>query len=51
MTPAKFWDFLTPLVRIWDGSTVLNSRNLPYYIFFWANPLPPSVRTSYMDAP
>ena len=31
----------SPLVRIWDWSTVLNSRNLPYYIFFWANPLPP----------
>ena len=43
MTSAKFWDFLTPspLVHIWDWSTVLNSRNLPYYIFFWANPLPP----------
>ena len=40
-----------PLVCIWDWSTVLNSRNLPYYIFFWANPPPPSVRTSYMDAP
>ena len=36
-----------PLVRIWDWCTELNSRNLPYYIFFWANP--PSVRTSYMD--
>ena len=44
MTSAKFWDFLTPspLVRIWDWYTVLNSRNLPYYIFFWANrPSPP----------
>ena len=36
------------LVRI--CSTVLNSRNLPYYIFFWANPPPISVGTSYMDA-
>ena len=53
MTSTKFWDFLTPspLVRIWDLSTVLNSRNLPYYIFFWSNPPPLSVRTSYMDAP
>ena len=44
MISAKFWDFLTPspLVRIWDWSTVLNSRNLPYYILFWANaPSPP----------
>ena len=41
MTSAKFWDFLTPSVRIWDWSTVLNSRNLPYYIFFWANPPSP----------
>ena len=31
----------SPLVRIWDWSTVLNSRNLPYYIFFWANPPSP----------
>ena len=53
MTSAKFLGYWTPssLVRIWDWSTVLNSRNLPYYIFFWANPPPPSVRTSYMDAP
>ena len=43
MTSAKFWDFWTPSphVRIWDWSTVLNSRNLPYYIFFWANPPSP----------
>ena len=27
------------------------TQNLPYYIFFWANPPSPSVRTSYMDAP
>ena len=27
----------SPLVRIWDWSTILNSHNLPYYIFFWAN--------------
>ena len=36
-----FFDPLPPLVRIWDWSTVLNSRNLPYYIFFWANPPSP----------
>ena len=49
----NFWDFWPPppLVRIWDWSTVLNSHNLPYYIFFWANPPPPSVQTPYMDAP
>ena len=28
----------SPLVRTWNWSTVLNSHNLPYYIFFWANP-------------
>ena len=52
MTSANFSGFWTPspLVRIWDWYTVLNSCNLPYYIFFWANPPPPSVRTSYMDA-
>ena len=36
-----FFDPPPPLVRIWDLSTVLNSCNLPYYIFFWANPPPP----------
>ena len=38
-----------PLVRIWGWSTVLNSRNLPYYIFFWANllPSPPSADVIY----
>ena len=42
--PQNYRDFgpPPPLVRIWDWSTVLNSHNLPYYIF---------VRTSYMDAP
>ena len=32
MMSPNFWDFLTPspLVRIWDWSTVLNSCNLPY---------------------
>ena len=29
-----------PLVRIWYCSTVSNSRDLPYFIFFWGN-LPP----------
>ena len=50
---SKIFGILDPLppVRIWDWSTVLNSHNLPYYIFFWDNPSPPSVRTSYMDAP
>ena len=36
-----FFEHLPPLVSNWDWSTVLNSRNLPYYIFFWANPPPP----------
>ena len=52
MMSAKCWDFFTPsspLVRIWDRSTVLNSHKPPYYLFFWANP--PPVRTSYMDVP
>ena len=34
-------DPLPSLVRIWNWSTLLNSRNLPYYIFFWANPPSP----------
>ena len=34
-----FWHPLP--VHIWYWSTELNSRNLPYYIFFWANPPPP----------
>ena len=42
-TSAKCSGFWTPspIVRIWDWFTVLNSRNLPNYIFFWANPPPP----------
>ena len=49
----KILRFFLPLppVGIWDWSTVLNSRNLPSYIFFWSSPPPPSVRTSYMEAP
>ena len=27
-----------PLVCIWSRYTVLNSRNFPYFIFFWPNP-------------
>ena len=43
MTSAKFSGFLTPspLVCIWVWFTVYNSRNLPYYIWFWVAPLPP----------
>ena len=29
---------MTPLVRIMARSIVLNSRNLPYYVCFWATP-------------
>ena len=32
---------IPPLVCILDQFTVLNSRNLPYYICFWGTPLPP----------
>ena len=31
----------THFLTVASRSTVLNSRNLPYNIFFWANPLPP----------
>ena len=34
---SGFFDPLPP-VRIWDCSSVLNSHNLPYYIFFWQWP-------------
>ena len=39
-----FWilDPLLPLVRILPRSIVVNLRNLPYYVCFWATPLPPS---------
>ena len=40
MTSTNVWDFLG-LVRILDWSSVLNSRKLLYYIFFWANPPSP----------
>ena len=41
---AKFSGFWTPspLVRILPRSIVVNPRNLPYYVCFWATPLPPS---------
>ena len=31
-----------PLVRIFARSIRVNPRNLPYYVCFWATPLPPS---------
>ena len=52
--PYMFWDFLTPSPPLSAfGTDLLNSCNIPFYIFFWANPPspPPSVRTSYMNAP
>ena len=30
-----------PLVRILARSIRVNPRNLPYYVCFWATPLPP----------
>ena len=37
-----FLDPLPPLVRILARSIRVNPRNLPYYVCFWATPLPPS---------
>ena len=40
----KIWGIfepLPPLVRIVAKSIVVNTRNLPYYVCFWATPLPP----------
>ena len=34
-------DPLPPLVRILARSIRVNPRNLPYYVCFWATPLPP----------
>ena len=43
------FDPLPPLVRILARFVRLNSRNLPYYVRFWAPS--PSLRTYFMDAP
>ena len=53
MTSDKILGFLTPspLIRIWWWSTVLNPRNLPYYVCFWATPSPLPVRTSFVYGP
>ena len=42
--PQNFRDFWPPppLVRILIRPVRVNPRNLPYYICFWATPLPPS---------
>ena len=37
-----FFDPLPPLVRILARAIRVNPRNLPYYVCFWATPLPPS---------
>ena len=43
MPSAKILEIWTTLVRIWYRSTVQNSQNLPYFIFFLGNPpFPPS---------
>ena len=34
-------DPLPPLVRIFARSIRVNPRNFPYYVCFWATPLPP----------
>ena len=44
-------DPLPPLVRILARSIRVNPRNLPYYVCFWATPLPLPVRTSFMYGP
>ena len=36
-----FFDPLPPLVRILARAIRVNPRNLPYYVCFWATPLPP----------
>ena len=44
MTSAKFSDFWTPsppLVTHFGLIIRVNPRNLPYYVTFWATPLPP----------
>ena len=45
MTSATFWDFFTPspLSAFGTDSVCTKSRNLPYYIFFWANPPSPLI--------
>ena len=43
------FDPLPPMVRILARFVRLNSRNLPYYVRFWAPS--PSVRTYFMYAP
>ena len=45
MTSAKFSDFFTP-----PPCHIHNSRNLVPVVCFFGNPLPPRVRTSYMEA-
>ena len=37
----EFFDPLPPLVRILARAIRVNPRNLPYYVCFWATPLPP----------
>ena len=53
MTSAKFWDFLTPSPLCPHLGLIYSTKftQPPLLIFFLANPPPPSVRTSYMDAP
>ena len=40
-----------PLVHIWNCFVLQNSRNLPHYIIFSHDPLPPLMPTSYLEAP
>ena len=46
-----FLDPLPPLVRILIQNTLVNSRNLAYYVRFWVPSPSPSVRTYLMDGP
>ena len=42
----KSFEFFYPLPLIYK-----KSRNLPYYVRFSKTPFPPSMRTSYLEAP
>ena len=41
MTSAKFLGFLNPSPPCPHLGLIYSTKFIPYYIFFWANPLPP----------
>ena len=53
MMSAKFSDFsqALPLCRHLDLIYDKKLKHPPYYICFSMTPLPPSMRTSYLEAP